>query len=179
MDNLTITKFDIEQDLSIVKQWESTYKDDPRFDTIKHFILEDHTYYGLDEVIYTNYEFFHIDDDEQKFCFAIKNKNQDVVGFILSCMFNMNRDKAELIIQYIVLRPDYQHLGYGKEILSELICNSDKYFPEKAHDIYANIDQTNTDSRECFKSLGFVFSEAPFGFVRAHKTLPNLNNDKE
>ena len=178
MEKLTITPLDIETDIPIIKSWEKIFTNHPKYNNIKHFILEDNTYYGLDEVILTNYEFFHIGEDEKKFCLSIKNQENLTIGFILACMFNMSVNKPELIMQYIVLNPNYQNNGYGTEVLKELLTNSDKYFGFHPHDVYANIQKNNEPSLNLFKKFGFSFTKAPFDYVRAHKTITDLTNEK-
>ena len=111
MEKLHILPIDIDYDIPIIKSWEDKFKNDSRFEGIKHFILEDNLYYGLDEVILTNYEFFHIGDDERKFVLTVRNDKDLPVGFILACSFNLSINKPELIIQYIVLSPEYQNQG--------------------------------------------------------------------
>lgn len=178
MEKLKILPLDIESDIFEIKSWENKFNNNPKFESIKHFILEDNTYYGLDEVILTNYEFFHIGDDEKKFCFSIKNNFNETVGFIIACLFNLSQNKPELIIQYIVLNPDYQNLGYGTHVLNELITNSIDYFSYRPQDIYANIEKENSASLNLFKKFGFKFSHAPMGYLRAHKTIKNLEQEK-
>ena len=178
MEKLNITPLNIETDIPKIKQWEEKYKNDNRFNDIKHFILEDNTYYGLDEVILTNYEFFHIGEDEKKFCFSIKNKNNEIAGFVLACLFNISINKPELILQYIVLNPDYQNEGYGTMVLNELISNPQKYFNLSPTEVYANIQKENNASLNLFKKFGFSFTSAPMGYLRAHKSIKELLNEK-
>ena len=177
MERLTISPLNIEEDIPVIKSWEDRFNNHPKFTNIKHFILEDNTYYGLDEVILTNFEFFHIGDDEKKYCLAIRNDSEPV-GFILACMFNISENKPELIIQYIVLNPDYQNLGYGTDILKELLTNSKKYFSHNPCEVYANIQKENQASLNLFKKFGFSYSKAPFDYVRVHKTIKTLEEEK-
>lgn len=178
MEKLQICQLDIEKDIPIIKSWSKTFSSNPKFENIKHFILEDDTYFGLDEVILTNYEFFHIGDDEKKFCLSIKNQENLTIGFILACIFNLSINKPELILQYIVLNPDYQNLGYGTQILNKILTKSEQYFNCTLCEAYANIEQENHASLNLFKKFGFSFTKAPFGFLRAHKTIKNLQEEK-
>ena len=177
MEKLIISPLNIENDIPIIKSWEEKFINNPKFEDIKHFILEDNTYYGLDEVILTNYEFFHIGDDEKKYCLSIKNNNEPV-GFVLACMFNISKNKPELIIQYLVLNPDYQSLGYGTEVLKELLTNSKEYFSYNPSEVYANIQKENKASLNLFKKFGFSFTKAPFDYIRVHKTMKTLEEEK-
>jgi len=177
MEKLIITPLNIEKDIPIIASWEEKFSNHPKYKEIKHFILEDNTYYCLDEVILTNYEFFHIGNDEKNFCLSIKN-NDEPVGFVLACLFNISINNPELIIQYIVLNPEYQNLGYGTEVLKELLTNSENYFQYKPNEIYANIQKENKSSLNLFKKFGFSFTKAPNDYVRAHKTIKTLDEEK-
>ena len=178
MEKLQIEPLNVEKDIPIIKLWPEIYSNHPNFKCIKHFILEDNTYYGLDEVILTNYEFFHIGEDERKFCLSIKNQENVPVGFILACMFNLARDNPELILQYIVLSPAYQNLGYGTEVLKELLETPEKHFNIKPNEVYANIEKDNTASLNLFKKFGFSFTKAPYNYLRAHKSIKELQEEK-
>ena len=178
MEKLQICQLDIEKDIPTIKSWAKTFSSNPKFENIKHFILEDNIYFGLDEVILTNYEFFHIGDDEKKFCLSIKNKENIPVGFILACMFNISINQPELIIQYIVLNPDYQSLGYGTSMLKELLTNSEEYFGCTPKEVYANIEKENIASLNLFKKFNFSFTKAPRNYIQAHKSIKKLEEEK-
>ena len=178
MEKLSIKPLNIETDIPTIKSWKETFSNNPKFESIKHFILEDNTYYGLDEVVLTNYEFFHIGDDEKKYCFAIKNEKETTVGFILACLFNLSKNHPEIILQYIVLNPDYQNSGYGTQVLKELLSNSTEYFSVKPNEIYANIQNENHASLNLCRKFGFSFTKAPLGYLRAHKTIKELQEEK-
>jgi len=178
MEKLKITPLNISLDIPIIKSWEERFSNNPKFNDIKHFILEDNTYYGLDEVILTNYEFFHIGEDEKKFCFSIKTQDNEIAGFILACLFNISSYKPELILQYIVLNPHYQNEGYGTMVLNELLSNPQKYFTYSPTEVYANIQKENKASLNLFKKFGFSFTQAPLGYLRAHKSIKELLEEK-
>lgn len=161
-------------DIEDIKLWKTKYKNHPNYSAIEHFILEDNLYYGLDEVILTNYEIYPIGDDERKFSFALKDGDK-TAGFILAHSFNLTTE-PELFLQYIVLHPEYQHSGYGKKILSQLLENSEKYVKCDPANIYAYIDKQNSSSLHLFESLGFVLKDAPGGFKRATKYTKILEN---
>lgn len=173
MNKLQIKPLKI-SDIEDIKKWETTYKNDINYLNIVHFILEDNTYYGLDEVILANYELYPIGKDEKKFSFALKD-GKTTAGFILAHSFNLT-EEPELFLQYIVLHPEYQHKGYGKQVMQELLNNSEKYVECDPSTIYANIDKKNSDSLHLFESVGFMFREAPCGFKRAIKYTKILEN---
>lgn len=178
MEKLQIVPLNIEKDVPIIKLWPKIYANHPNFNNIERFILEGNTYYGLDEVILTNYEFFHIGEDERKFCLSIINQEEIPIGFILACLFNIERNNPELILQYIVLSPEYQSLGYGTVILKELLEKPEKYFLVKPNEIYASIEKDNTASLNLFKKFGFSFTKAPYNYLRAHKSIKELQEEK-
>lgn len=167
---LPLTKSDIED----IKLWKTIYKNNPNYRAIEHFILEDNLYYGLDEVILTNYEIYPIGDDERKFSFALKDGNK-TAGFILAHSFNLTTD-PELFLQYIVLNPEYQHKGYGKQVFAEFLNHTDKYVKCDPTNIYAYIDRNNSSSLRLFEHSGFLLKDASNNFKRATKYTKILEN---
>ena len=176
MKNLTICPLNFENDINIINNWEKQFNKE-KFESIKHFILEDSIYYGLDEVIINNYEFFSVGDDEKKYCLTIKD-GDTIAGFILACLFNMSVRNPELIIQYIVLNPNYQNMGYGTQVLTELLNNGEKYFCCKPNQVYANIEKENVASLNLFKKMGFTFETNTTNYFRAQKHMPTLEEEK-
>lgn len=168
------------KDLPEIKDWESRFSNDPRFKTIIHYILEDNTYYGLDEVIHTNYELCPIGDEERNYALCAKNENNEIVAFVLSCMIDLHTENPELIIKYIVLRPDYHYQGYGYKILNEIVQNSETYFGKNPHVLTAIIEKTNIVSQRLFTKMGCslrrFYSET---YLMAEKLIPEFNNQKE
>lgn len=180
MEQLRILPLDINYDIPIIKSWENKFKDDSRFDGIKHFVLEDNLYYGLDEVILTNYEFFHIGDDERKFVLTVRNEEDIPVGFILACTFNLSINKPELIIQYLVLSPEYQNKGYGAYILNELLKNTKQYFSCSPQEVSADVEKENLQSLNLLKKFGFNFSphKDKNDYLRVNKIIKTLEEEK-
>lgn len=177
MNNLQIMPLDLEKDIPEIKEWEKRFSGDNRFNSIRRFILEGNTYYGLDEVIKNNYEFFHIGDDERKFCFSVKDGNT-IAGFILACVYNISIQRPELFIQYVVLNPDYQGLGYGSQILEELLNNPNKYFAQKPVEIHAYVNKDNLASLNMCKKFGFSFKKMTNEYVKAHKQTKTLEDER-
>ena len=176
MEKPIICPLNFNKEIPEIQSWVKNFANHPNFAGIKHFILEDNTYYGLDEVIATNYEFFNIGTDEKNYCLAIKIDNQ-VIGFVLACAFNLTTPSPELIIQYIVIRPDYQHQGIGKQVVTELINNAFKYFNSNPTKVYANIQQDNLASTKLFSNLGFTLKPLKNDYLQAQKTTLALERD--
>ncbi len=173
MNKLKILPLEI-PDIADIKSWQTKYKGHPNYSAIEHFILEDNLYYGLDEVVFTNYELYPIGNDERKFSFALKDGNK-TAGFILAHSFNLTTE-PELFLQYIVLHPEYQHKGYGKQVLKELLNNTEKYVKCDPSNIYAYIDKQNSSSLHLFENFGFLFKDASNSFKRAIKYTKILEN---
>lgn len=177
MTKLQICKLDFEKDIPAINEWENQFTAE-EFASIKHFILEDHTYYGLNEVIVNNYEFFHIGEDERKYCLTIKDKDQ-IAGFILACIYDISVSKPELIIQYIVMRPDYQHKGLGVAAIKELLKNSSQYFEHNPTQVIAYINKENVSSLNMFTKLGFAFEKKTDDYLKAIQTTKITTNENE
>lgn len=173
MDKLKILPLKM-SDISDIKLWQIEYKNHPNYLAIEHFILEDNLYYGLDEVVYTNYEIFPIGDDERKFSFALKDGDK-TAGFMLAHSFNLTTE-PELFLQYIVLHPEYQHKGYGNKVLKEFLNNPEKYVGCSPSIIYAYIDKNNWSSLNLFKHFGFLFNDVANNFKCATKYTKILEN---
>jgi len=75
----------------------------------------------------------------------------------------------------------HQHKGYGKQALTELLSNPEKYFGAYPKEIFAFIDSTNTSCLNLSKRFGFDFSIASENgkFYRSEKLMPKKENEKE
>ena len=159
MKEFKIVPMNLETDKPEIANWETTFATKPEFDGILHYILEDNIYYGLGEVIETNFEIFPIGKDEAKHAFSVKSENGEIIGFLICTIFGLTTKKPELHLSYIVLKPNYQKQGYASEILTEFFDNSKKYLEAKPTEIFAFIHPDNKDSISLFKKFGFDFSE--------------------
>lgn len=179
MENLKLVKFDLTTDLEDVKLWKTKFNR-YEFDSIAKYILEGDIFVGLDELIYVNYEHYPIDEDERKHCFAIKNENNDVLGFIIAILCEINTPNPELIIQYIVIRPDCQHKGVGKFALNELVSNWNKYLEARPTMFFTRIEETNVPSLKLFSGFGCEFSPIEScGYLNASAHLNTLEKESE
>ena len=180
MKNIKIVPMDMEQDLNEIISWDEKYKGDPSYDNIIHFILEDNQYYSLAEVIQVNHIIYQIGKDETKHTFSVKNNSNEIVGFVLATVSNRTTNEPFMFIQYIVVAPEYQHNGYGSQILGELINNPSQYFGVKPTEAFAYIHNDNYQSMKTFLNHGFSLNGVKNSkMFRAHKKMLNLELDKE
>lgn len=170
MKDFTITPLNLEKDLPIISAWDDEFKYDTRYDTIRRFILEDNTYFGIAEVIDVNYEKFPIGNKERSHALTIKNQDNEIMGFLLSIIIDLDTNDPELIIQYIALHPNHQGKGLGKKVIKELLDNSDKYFGTKIKKFFAKVDIDNYASRKMFESLGFELNYTNTRYLKATKS---------
>lgn len=180
MDKITITPLDLNSELKEICSWDEKYGKEPCFKSIRQFILEDNTYYNLSEVVDLNYERFAIGENEKKQILAFKNENKELVGFLISTIFELDKE-PELFMQYLVIHPLHQHKGYGKQALTKLLSNPEKYFGAYPKEIFAFIDSSNTPCLNLSKLFGFDFTLASENgkFYRGEKIMPEKANEKE
>lgn len=179
-DKITILPMKFPEDKQEIADWETKYKDNPNFGSIRHFILEDDTYHGLAEVIETNHEIFPIGDDEKKLAYVAKNENNEIVAWSFLDVFDLSTNKPQMFLQYIVINPEFQHMGYGTEFAKELFFNAKKYIGVKPSEIFAYIKTNNEASISLFSK--FNFSLVPMSgtsYFRAITKEPKLLNSPE
>ena len=176
---ITIELMKFPEDKQEIASWETEFGGKPEFDSIHKFILEDQTYYGLDEVIETNYEIYPIGKNEQVLSLVAKEEER-IIAWILLDVFDLQEERPQLFIPYICLHPLYQNKGYGSEILKELLLNPEKYFGAVPSYIFAKIDKNNIASQNLFKKFGFELTPITYtSFVSAHTETPRLITEKE
>ena len=157
MKNLKIVPMNLENDKEQIAAWDDEFYGSEEYSTIEHFILEDNMIHGLAELIETNYERMPIGHDEAKKAFSVKTESGQIAGFVICQTFDMTTPKSTMFLQYIVLHPDYQHLGYGEEILYTLFADPKKYLGVKPNEVFAKIDHQNESSLYLFQKFGFTF----------------------
>lgn len=168
------------EDKDEIASWETKFAGSPNFESIKHYILEDETYYGLAEVIETNHEIFPIGEDEKKLALVAKNKSNKIVAWVLLDAYDLTTAKPQLFVQYIVVSPEFQHMGYGTEIAKELFLSPEKYTGTKPYEIFAYIEKTNLPSQSLFSKFNFEFGLISGGqYYRAITKEPKLINFNE
>jgi len=82
--------------------------------------------------------------------YAIYNE-ETLIGYL--CL-NYCKIESKYIytVNPIVVNPDFQNMGYGKQILNKLI----KHHTRSVDEIYCFIDNDNTNAIKLFKSAGFT-----------------------
>ena len=172
--SISIEAMKFPQDKKEIANWQSEFCGKPEFESIQNYILEHQTYYGLDEVIETNYEIYPIGTSEQLLSLVAKDGDK-IIAWILVDVFDLNTDYPQMFIPYICIHPLYQHKGYGTEILKELLLSPEKYFGVTPQYVFAKIDKNNVASQNLFKKFGFDITPITYtDFVSAHTDEPKL-----
>ena len=180
MKEIKIVPMDTDSDLKEISSWDKKYKGNPAYESIIHFILEDNQYYSLAEVIHVNNVIYQIGDDETKHTFSIKNNEDELVGFVLATVADRDTSDPFMFLQYLVIAPEHQNKGYGKQVLGELLKNPIPYFDTKPTEAFAYIHNDNYHSMKTFLDMGFDLKGMKNSCMyRAIKQMPNLELDKE
>ena len=180
-NKIKITPMNFPADKEEIANWQTKYAGTPEFNSIYEYILENNTYYTLGEVIEINYEKFPIGDDEKLLSLVAKNNQNEIVGFSIICVYDINTPKPQMFLRYIVINPAYQSQGYGTIIAKELFLNAEKYIGVKPDSIFAYIDQTNYRSQHLFQEFNFKFTpKDKFFYAETHQPCylneqPSLN----
>lgn len=171
MKEFKLTPIDLETDKAQIESWDILYKDHKNYASIRKFILEDDLISGLGEVIDANYERFPIGKDEIKKMLVAKTEDNEIFGFVILDAFDLNTSISQLFIQYIVVNPKYQHLGYGMEILTELFSSFKKYIKVKPKNIFGYVHRDNQDSKKLLLKFGFNFENMKNSDYECGQTL--------
>ena len=155
MENVTFNLMKFPEDKAEINDWQTKFGGTSGWDNIYKYILENGLIRSLDEVVLTNYEIFPIGDDEVKLALSIKNQEQNIIGFIICQEFNLTTLSPELFLQYIVLRPDMQNKGLGKQIFNKLPTEIEKITGKRPQSAFSYIDSTNLASQKLYKRFGF------------------------
>ena len=174
---IKIMPLNLETDLLEISSWDDEFYDDHKYDSIKHFILEDNAYIGIGEVIQTNYEKYEIGTNERKFALSIKDDKNKIIGFVLALIDKLKTSSPELLIQYIVIHPNFQGQGIGTQVLTDLIYNPQTYFKTNIGKVFSRIENNNYASRQMFKKLGFNLAFTNSRFMKANITISENNKE--
>lgn len=180
MKRFKIQPLNLEEDIPQISLWEQKYKNHPGYKAIEHFILEDNTYYTLAEVLKINYEQYPIGEDERKHALSVKSKDDELIGFVLATVIDKTTPSPSMFLQYIVLSPKFQNQGYGREILTELFENTEKYFECKVNEVFAYIHDENYHSMKLFLEKGANLVRMDKScYYQATTKLSQLEKDRE
>ena len=116
---------------------------------VEHYALPSETF--TSEYNFYKSQVYSKDSDRLKDkLYAVYNE-ETLVGYVVLnyCMCN---NLKTLVINHIVVNPDFFNLGYGRQILKQII----KRETEDCVQIEAMIDDSNEIAINLFKSLGFI-----------------------
>ena len=180
MKDLKIVPLDLKTDIPQIAEWETKYKNHKGYKAIEHFILEDNTYYSLAEVIEINHEMYPIGEDERKHALAIKNKENNLVGFVLATIMDKTTPSPCMFLQYVVISPEFQGQGFGKKTVKEITENAEQYFDVPITEFFGYVHNQNYHSMKLMLDLGASLKAMEkSSYYRAIKYMPKLDLDKE
>ncbi len=159
MRTFKLEEINLEADKPQIENWDTLYKNEPSYESIRHFILEDDLIYGLGELIATNYEHFSIGKSEIKKMLVAKTEKNEIVGFLIFDVFDIDTPHPEMFLQYVVVSPKHQSQGYGNQMMTELFENFKKYAGIKPKNIFSYIHKDNEASKHLFSNFGFEFEQ--------------------
>lgn len=175
MENeIKITAMQFPEDKQEIAKWEEEFGSKPEFLSITHFILEDNVFYGLDEVIETNYEIIPIGEDEKKLAFVAKNEDNKIIAWLLMDVFDLTTEEPNLFLQYVVLHPEFQNKGYGTKVLNELFTNIENYVGVKPKKTFCYVHKKNIASRKLFEKFNFNSRECTDTYLKVQAKEPKL-----
>lgn len=179
MMDFTINKLNPQTDYPKISKWDQDFKNDPRYETIKNFILEGDTYLDIVEVIHSNHDIVPIGDNEIATALILTNKKQDIIGFLLLDVCDINLPSSTLVIKYIVIHPEYQGKNIAYDAITKIISNPIKYVGVKFNEVFAKVEKNNIHSRKMLTKLGFDFEYTSSQFLKATKTINSNDFNKE
>ena len=176
MKDFTISEMNLELDKPRISSWENEYAGTTGYDKIESYILENRLFRDLAEVIESQHESYEIDPFfEKKKAFSIKDKNDEILGFILCTAGDINDYSSELYIQYVVLNPESQNQGYGSQVFCEFFKNIRDYLGFVPTDVHALVHRHNSSCMNLFKKFDFSFSRHSRSYVRACGDFYSIN----
>lgn len=178
MQKIKIEEMKLPDDKKSINEWHNKLKDSKVYESIENYILENYLMKDLAEVIEINHEMLDIDYREEKKAFIIKDNKDNIISFLLCDAYDSTDYSSMLYLQYIVINPNYQHKGYGTEILNEFFSNIKKYIGFEPTDVYAIIHRHNKSCISLFEKFGFSFSRRPKSrfYLRADNDFYTIKN---
>ena len=176
MANFSITEMNLEADKPKISSWENEYAGTYEYNKIEWYILENHLFKDLAEVIESQHESYEIDPFfEIKKAFSIKDDKGEILGFILCSAGDVNDYSSELYIQYVVLNPSKQNQGYGSKVFTEFFKNIRDYIGFTPTDVHALVHRHNSTCLNLFKKFGFSFARRSRSYLRADGDFYSIN----
>lgn len=161
-------------DRNQIFSWDNEFAENPEFESIERFVLENGLLSNIAEVIETNHDLIPLDYRELKKAFSIKDINNDIIGFLLCLAYDINDYSSELYLQYIVLNPNNQNHGLGTEILKKFFINQTEYLGFEPENICAVINRVNFSSLNLFNKFGFNFRRKSRSYLWAENDLYSI-----
>lgn len=156
-EKLTFLPMDFDKDKAEIASWEAMYAGTPGYEAIDKFIIDKKDKGGLGAVIENNHETHSIGDDEKKYAFVAKNASNQIVGWIMLDIFDISKGDPQMLVQYLVVSPEFQGQGYGTEIAKEILLNPEFYTGIKPTNIFCYVDVSNANSLLLFSKFNFSF----------------------
>lgn len=158
MKKFKIKDMDLAKDKPQINMWQTEHAGSSEFESIQKFILEGGSIGGLSELIENNFENCPIGADEIKKSVAVESEDGQIIGFMIFQVHDIAINKPSMFLQYIVINPEFQHKGYGKEILTEIFSDPKKHIGIKPQEVFCYVDNENYSSQKLFMDFGFSMS---------------------
>jgi ribosomal protein S18 acetylase RimI-like enzyme len=126
----------------LMEPWRKNYN-------ILHYAMNDETFQSELEY-YNNVKYGPNEDKIKDKVYAVYNE-ETLIGYVVLNICNC-QNKKSLIINHIVVNPDFMNLGYGRQILNQII----KRETEDCVQIECIIDDSNKYAINLFESVGFI-----------------------
>jgi L-amino acid N-acyltransferase YncA len=101
--------------------------------------------------------------------FVIKNRN-GIMGYIICNVSNLG-EYYQAGINPIVINPDFNGKGLGKEIVVEFINNSQGFLGVHIKEFLVMVDKKNTTAYRLFQETGFIVTKREDDFIEMIYTL--------
>ncbi len=159
-------------------RWDEKFWNQPCYNDIQTFILM-----GGKMTLTTIFDCIKSTKNPNRYCFAIKDDCDEIIGFIVSCL-RLKKGKRILEIDFLALHPYFQHKGYGEQVLKEFLSIVQTLFEEMPNEIQAEIARNNYACMRLFKKLGFSFNDAISDFyyivsLPANKLIKSTEEQEE
>ena len=174
MKDFKICELDFEKDYPVIVQWDKLFSGTKEYEGIQKFVLEEDITHNLKKLIENNYEYAPIGNDEMKKIMVAKSHDGDILGFMIFQVYDITQKKPQMFLQYIVINPEFQHQGYGKEIFTEFFSRPRKYTGVSPKNIFAVIDKENFASMKLFLDFGFSLDSKTNQYFMANGILPEI-----
>ncbi len=159
MENkIKIVEMDLNMDVEEISAWDEKFWNQPVYQGIQTFILMDSRM-----SLRTIFNCIKSSKNTNRYCFTIKDNSDKIIGFIVSCL-RTKRGKRILEIDFLALHPNFEHKGYGEQVLKGFFQIIATQFQEMPNEIQAEVARNNYSCLRLFKKFGFTFSDVMSDF---------------